>query len=61
MLMPPVVRESATTAYVAVLLGAGFNDPPLRLTRDMRWWHLLVISASVFAVGVAVYHTAMQP
>lgn len=47
-----------TRPFVAVVLGQGFDDPPLRLFPGMATYHLLVLSAATFMVGVAIYNIA---
>ena len=50
-----IPRLTVTEAYVAVNLGEGFDDPPLRLNPDLRWFHLLIIATPVFIAGIVVY------
>lgn len=49
-----------TRPYTAVVLGEGFNDPPLRLLPGMRWPHAWALAAAAFAIGVAVWITATE-
>lgn len=47
------------TAYEAVLIRGIDTWPPLeplRDAREMRWYHLTVIAASAFVIGVAAWN-----
>ena len=52
-------HQAAT--YTAVLLGEGFQDPPLRLFPGMRWYHVAVLAALAFVLGVVIYNSAGTP
>lgn len=49
-----------TRPYEAVVLGAGWGDPPLRLFPGLDWPHLTVFSAIAFVFGVVIYNTAVS-
>lgn len=50
------------TAYEAVLI-RGLDEwpplPPLRTEREFRWYHLAVLAASAFVLGVIVWGSAV--
>jgi len=53
--LPRLWQHDTHRPYIAVCLGEGFNDPPLRLERQFRWLHLSVIAALMFIIGSVVY------
>jgi hypothetical protein len=55
---PRLWQHDTYRPYIAILLGEGFNDPPLRLNPAFRWQHLGVIAALIFVIGVVVYNVA---
>jgi len=49
-----------TRPYDAIVLGAGFQDPPLRLNPALRWAHVAILAALAYVFGVVVWNAGMR-